>query len=362
MAFSFLKRMNAWILREIEGHGVGAEEFFRLPTKELVGRLGIRQDHEFDRNSRDAALSLAEKEWQRISGHNITPLFLLDDNYPSRLAEVEDAPVILYKLGEGDLEEGHFVSIVGTRKPTPYGLDFCQRFVKDFGDYFPNGAIVSGLAYGVDAAAHKQSLESGVRTIAVVAHGLNMIYPAAHRNLAKEIIKQGGAILSEYPFDTQPFKPHFLARNRIVAGLSDVTVVVESKIKGGAMSTAHNAFMNNREVMALPGRAGDELSSGCNQLIRKNKAHLIECAADMIELTGWSPVNSKSIVNQRDLFEELNEEEEKIYDTLQGSCEPVTMDELVHGTGITASKLMGILGEMEFEGIIRRYPGGRFGV
>lgn len=361
MAFSFLKRkVNANLLREFEQRGMSPEAFFTLPTKELVSRLGIQKQQEFDKISREEALAAARHEWGQIKNHGILPLFVLDDDYPQQLAETDDPPIILYKLGAAPLDRSHIISVVGTRKPTPYGLDFCNKIVEEIAEYFPDAAIVSGLAYGIDAAAHKKALEKGLTTIAVVAHGLNMIYPAANRNIAKEIIRQGGAILSEYPFGTKPFKPNFLARNRIVAGLSQVTIVVESNIKGGAMSTANFAFVYNRDLMALPGRSSDDLSSGCNLLIRKNKAHLIECAADLIEVTGWQPLNLPLNVTQRNLFPELDPDSQKVYDVLKFSREPVQIDLLVNQTGLNAAKLLGLLSELEFDGIITRHPGNRF--
>lgn len=362
MAYSFMKKMSAALLYEVREKGVSPEEFFTIPTKELVGRLGIRPDHDIDKIAREEALSKARIEWNRIKNHNITPLFLLDEEYPKQLAEIHEPPVILYMLGEADLESEHMLSVVGTRKPTMYGLDFCNKIIEEIGDYFPDCVIVSGLAYGIDSAAHKRALDKGVITVAVVAHGLNMIYPAANRGMAKEIIRKGGAIISEYPFDTKPFKPNFLARNRIVAGLSDVTVVVESNIKGGAMSTANYAFMYNRDVMALPGRSSDELSSGCNLLIRKNKAHLIECAADLIEVTGWQPLNIAVTSSQRNLFPELTGDSKKIYDVLKNSIEPVHIDELRRLTSLSASNIMAQLSELEFDGIVLRHPGNRFSV
>lgn len=362
MAFSFLRKMTASLLKEIGLREINPEEFFTLPTKELVNRIGIRQDHDFDKIAREEAVMKAQTEWNRIKHHGIEPLFLLDDNYPKKLYETYEPPIILYKLGEGEIDGDHEVAVVGTRKPTPYGLDFCNKIIGEIGDYFEDAIVVSGLAYGIDAAAHIKALEKGLTTIAVVAHGLNMIYPAAHRNLAKEIIKKEGAILSEYPFDTKPFKPNFLARNRIVAGLSDVTIVVESNIKGGAMSTANYAFLYNRDVMALPGRSSDDLSSGCNLLIRKNKAHLIECAADLIETTGWQPLNIAVGTNQRNLFPELTGDAKRIYEILKYTTSPLQMDQLVYETGIPVSKLLSLLGDLEFDGIIMRHPGNRFSI
>ena len=362
MAFSFLKKISADFLRELDSREVSPEEFFNLSTKELVNKLALHHNHEFDKLKREEAVALAEKEWNKIKNHNIQPLFLLDDNYPQRLAETNEPPIILYKLGEADLDSEQTVAIVGTRKPTPYGIDFCNKIVDELGTYFPDISIVSGLAYGVDATSHKKALEKNLPTIAVVAHGLNMIYPAAHRNLAKEIIHKGGAIISEYPFNTQPYKPNFLARNRIIAGLSCATIVAESSIKGGAMSTANFAFLYNREVMALPGRSSDELSSGCNLLIRKNKAHLIEGAADFVEIMGWKPLNLPIETQQRNLFPELQGDTKKIYEKLQSSREPVQLDQLCYQTGLNPSKLLVILGELEFDGIIIRHPGNRYSI
>ena len=354
--------MNAAILREIETKEISPEEFFTIPTKELVNRTGIKHDHFFDSMAREEAVLLAEKEWKKINCHNITPLFLLDSDYPAKLAETDEPPIILYKLGDADLESDHIVSIVGTRKPSMYGLEFCNKIVDEISDYFQDVVIVSGLAYGIDAAAHIKTLEKQRSTVAVVAHGLNMIYPASNRNLAKEILKKGGAILSEYPFGVNPFRPNFLARNRIVAGLSDVTIVIESKIKGGAMSTANYAFIYNRDVMALPGRISDELSSGCNLLIRKNKAHLIECAADLIEVTGWKPLNLPVNPQQRNLFPELDGYSKQIYEFLKFNGSPIQIDKLIHETGLSASKLMALLNELEFDGIIVRLPGNRYSI
>lgn len=361
MAFSFLKRkVSPDFLKEMEENNISPLDFFNIPTKELIRKLGIRQDPEFEKLAREEALMAAKKEWDKIQNHNIKPLFVLDEDYPEQLAEIPDAPLVLYKLGDADLEAGHMLSVVGTRKPTAYGIDFTNKLIDETGDYFPDLTVVSGLAYGIDSKAHTKALEKNLPTIAVVAHGLNMIYPAAHRELAKKIIYSGGAIISEYPFDTQPFRPNFLARNRIVAGLSSAVVVVESKIKGGAMSTANYAFLYNRDVMALPGRSSDVLSSGCNLLIRKNKAHLIECAADLIEVVGWQPLNIPVDTQQRNLFPELEGDSKRIFDLIQFKSEPMQVDEIVCHTGLSASKIMTILGELEFDGILLRLPGNRY--
>lgn len=362
MAFSFLKRVDANLIREMDQNGITPEDFFTLTTKELISKTGIRQDHSIDKLQREEALSLAEREFNNIKGHNIQPLFLLDDDYPSRLAEIEDAPIIIYKLGDADLESEEIASVVGTRRPSPYGVEFSRKLISELSIYFPSSVIVSGLAYGIDAVAHRAALDSNIVTVAVVAHGLNMIYPANHRELAREIIKRGGALISEYPFGVKPYRSNFLARNRIVAALSDVTVVVESALKGGAMSTANFAFSYSKDVAALPGKISDELSAGCNHLIRKQKASLITNAADLIELTGWKPLGIDVSSSQRNLFPELEGEMKTVYELLKFNKEPVQTDVICQKTGMTAAKVIAILGEMEFDGIVFRHPGNRYSI
>lgn len=362
IAYSFLKGITAPLLREFEERNMGAEEFFRSSTKELVSKLKISKSPFLETLQREEALSLAKKEYDLISRHNITPLFFLDENYPQRLSEIEDAPVILYCLGNPEFENDHDVSIVGTRRPTPYGVNFCRQLINDLSDYFPDLCVISGLAFGIDAEAHKKALERNLKTVAVVAHGLNMIYPSGHRDLARSIVRSGGSILSEYPFGVKPYKPHFLERNRIVAALSDVTVVVESAIKGGAMSTANFAFSYSREVMALPGRISDENSGGCNLLIRKQKASLISNAADVIETTGWKPLDIQVSPQQRNLFPELEGDFKTVYELIKFSQEPMQSDRICNLTKLSASVVLSVLGELEFDGIIIRHPGNRFSI
>lgn len=362
MAFSFLKGMDASLLRELPANQISPRDFFNITSKDLVRKLNIRNQHYFDNSPRQEALALARAELSKISKHNITPLFLLDDDYPERLSEVEDAPIILYKLGDADLDAQKACAIVGTRRPSPYGVDFCNRLIDDLSVYFDDALIVSGLAYGIDATAHKKALDKNIPTVAVVAHGLNMIYPADHRNLAKEIVGKGGAIISEYPFGVKPFRGNFLARNRIVAALSDITLVIESAVKGGAMSTANFAFSYSRDVMALPGRITDELSGGCNLLIRKQKASLLSSVADIIEVTDWAPLNMKVSPRQRNLFPELEGDSKKIYEYLKLQPDSVLVDKICYETGLGAAKVMIALGELEFDGIVIRHPGNRYSI
>ena len=362
LAISFVKRMTPAIVRRLYESGLTARDFFTDDIASLNRLLLINREHCFTEADRQSALGKAGKEMENMLAHGVRGYFLMDTDYPSRLSVVEDPPIFLYQLGGVDLNSRHIINVVGTRKPTSYGIDFATTLVKDLAAYFPQLLVVSGLAFGIDAAAHRAALEAGVATIGVVAHGLNMIYPAAHRELAREIIRKGGALLSEYPFGESPYRQRFLERNRIVAALSDVTVVVESDIKGGAMSTANTAFSYSRDVMALPGRITDKLSSGCNHLIRKEKAHIITSAADLIELAGWKPLNLNIDTSQRNLFPELEGDQHLIYESLRYESEPMQVDRLHQLTLIPVARLMSLLGEMEFDGIITRHPGARFSV
>lgn len=362
IALSMVKNMTADFVRRIDESGLTPEDVFLRDSREISEALGLHGKIAFEKMALDEALFRARKEEALITQHHVKTFFLLDDNYPSRLYEVPDAPIMLYKLGEADLNAEHIINLVGTRHCTAYGIDFCNKLIADLAAYFPEICVVSGLAYGIDAAAHTASLSNKVTTVAVVAHGLNMIYPSAHRDLARAIISAGGAIVSEYPFGEKPFRQRFLERNRIVAGLSDVTIVAESDIKGGAMSTANTAFSYAREVMAVPGRISDSTSAGCNHLIRKEKARLIGCAADLIEATGWKPLDLNIDVKQRNLFPELEDEVKLVYDTLRYSRDPMQLDRIHQLTLIPVGNLMSILGEMEFDGIVIRHPGNRFSV
>lgn len=362
IALSMVKRISVDIVMEMSDRGVTPEEFFTMETPELSRALGLNPGMKFERMDRDEALFRARKEAEFMDKKGIKGYFLLNPDYPTRLFQVPDAPIYLYQYGDTDLESEHMVSIVGTRHQTMYGANFCQNLVSDLAAYFPDLVVVSGLAYGVDASAHMAALTSNVKTVAVVAHGLDRIYPTQHRDLAHRMVDAGGSILSEYPIDTEPYRQRFLERNRIVAALSEVTVVAESDIRGGAMSTANTAFHYSREVMALPGRISDQYSSGCNLLIRQEKAHLITCAADLIEQTGWRPLDVKVTAKQRNLFPELEGEAKLIYETLQFAEEPMQIDRLHMVTLIPINRLTATLGEMEFDGIVARHPGNRYSI
>lgn len=362
LAVSMTPGMTAVIAHAIEDSGVGVEDFVKMDTNRLSTKLGLPKLHHFEYSVREKALERARNEIKFIEQHSIRPLYLTDDDYPWLLREMPDAPVMLYVLGDANLSPEHIMSIVGTRKPTAYGSNIVHKVVEDMAVYFPDITIVSGLAYGIDTMAHVAAMDFKLPTIAVVAHGLHMIYPAANRPLAREIIKKGGAIISEYPSGVTPFRRNFLERNRIVAGISELTLVAESPIKGGAMSTANIANTYSREVMAAPGRVGDVVSEGCNHLIRKNKAHLYSAPADIIELMGWAPMGIKVTAQQRNLFPELTGDAALVCDSLRYSAEAMSIDQLHQKTHISVPTLMSLLNDLEFDGIITRRPGARYSI
>lgn len=358
IALAMTQGVTAEVVREMECRGVTPEDFFSLD----MGALGdaLEMNIRFQDLNRQETLFRARKEIDFIERHSIRAISILDEEYPLLLREIPDAPVMLYVLGEADLNAQPIMGVVGSRRPSAYGANFCGSLIGDLAPYFSNLTIVSGLAYGIDTCAHTAALENGLPTIAVVAHGLDMVYPAANRDLAAKIVRNGGAIVSEYPTATRPFRGNFLERNRIVAGLSELTFVVESEVKGGAMSTANQAFSYSREVMALPGRITDPMSQGCNHLISRQKAHIFTNVADMMRLMGWVPEVLKSLPKEKNLFPELEGDQAKVYEYLRNASEPVAIDEFHQKLGISMPSLMEALADLEFEGIIVKLPGARY--
>ena len=259
----------------------------------------------------------AELEWAENNGVQV--LCLGDEHYPRRLSECCDAPLVLFYQGTADLNCPRIINVVGTRRSTLYGQDLIRRFVTDLRKLCPDTLIVSGLAYGIDINAHRQALDNGFETVAVLAHGLDMLYPHAHRDTAKQMLNQGG-LLTEYATHTNADKQNFVRRNRIVAGMSDACIVVESASHGGALITARLATEYNRDVFAFPGAVGAAYSEGCNNLIRDNKAALITSAFDFVNAMGWQDNMLNRARNEgieRQLFPELSSEEQQIVTVLQ---------------------------------------------
>jgi len=303
---------------------------------------------------RQNVLARAEEECRFIKKSGITPLFYLDEAYPKRLSNCEDAPVMLYYKGNHDLNSSRMLAIVGTRLATDYGKSITEQLVVSLAE--KNICIVSGLAYGIDIAAHKAAVTNQVPTIGVLGHGLDRIYPAGHRATADKMAEQGG-LLTEYISQTLPDKNNFPERNRIIAGISDGVIVVEAAKKGGALITAHIADSYNRDVFAVPGKLNDEFSAGCNHLIKTNKAVLIESAADIIYIMGWDdePVKKKPVV-QRKMFVDLNEEERMLMNVLEKNGS-MHIDAICLSSDLSMSKVAMNLLNMEFNGLLKSMPG-----
>jgi DNA processing protein len=308
------------------------------------------------------AMEHARKELDFIEKHQIGTYFYKDENYPYRLAQCVDAPLILYTKGNVNMNAKHMVSVVGTRMPSERGKDWCRHLVLDLAKQVPNLTIVSGLAYGIDVVAHKAAMEADIPTIIVPAHGLDRIYPAVHRNVAVQALDKGG-IVTEYTCGTEPERFNFVARNRIVAGLSDAVVVVESKKKGGSLITADMAVDYGRDVFAIPGRVDDEGSAGCNDLIKRNKAQMIENAEDLIKSMQWEYEEKRSTqTTMVQLLCDLSESQQRLYDLLQEAEEGLHVNQLVLETQMGYNIVAAELVMMELQDIVKSMPGGMWRV
>jgi DNA processing protein len=334
----------------------GAEAVFREKKKNLLRIPGIGLVMAGSLHKKDI-FTRAGQEIDFIRQYQITPLYYLEPGYPDRLKHCEDGPMMLYFKGKANLSQKRILSIVGTRIPTEYGKSLCEQIVHDFSDL--GVLIVSGLAYGVDTTAHRASLSAGLQTVGVLAHGLDQIYPYVNRSLAEKMLENGG-LLTEFVSQTNLNRDYFPRRNRIIAGMADATLVIESARKGGALITADIANSYSRDVFALPGRATDLKSDGCNQLIKTNKAALIQNAADICYMMGWDQSPHPAHIQQK-LFTELDEQEKKILGILEASDE-AGIDEIYLNSGMTSSKVAAILLKLEFEGLIRSLPGKRYKV
>ena len=303
------------------------------------------------------AFRRAERELPFAEKNQIQCLTLKDEAYPSRLRECDDAPMALFFKGHADLNRLHVLSIVGTRRATEYGKQWCATFLRDLAQLCPDVLVVSGLAYGIDIHAHRGALANRLSTVAVLAHGLDRIYPYVHRKTAVEMLDEGG-LLTEYLTDTNPDRYNFVARNRIVAGVSDATVVVESAERGGSLITAGLAVEYHRDCFAVPGRVGDALSMGCNKLIAQNRAALLSDAESLVEALGWSiecPARPEAV--QRNLFLDLTPEEETVVRVLthQGDLH---INTLVVEANIPVGRMTSLLFELEMKGVVKALVGG----
>ncbi len=354
IALSLVKGLGPVLIRNVVAYVGDVEAIFKEKESVLSKIPGIGQKQAsliFNSN----VLKRAEQEVNYIEKNNLKVSFFLDESYPLRLNQCEDAPAIIYYSGNHSLDSNKMLAVVGTRNVTENGKDNCRNLIKDIAHYYPNTTIVSGLAYGVDICAHKAALEFGLPTIAVLAHGLDRTYPRLHQDTAKKLLGSG-ALVTEFMSGTNPDRQNFVKRNRIIAGLSDATLVVESAVKGGSLITAHLAQSYNRDVLAFPGRVDDEFSKGCNKLIKTNVAAMVEGINDLEYSLGWERRNEKSNAKQLSMFVQPEGEAGIIYNMLRQEKE-ATLNLLSIKSGKPVNKISSLMLQLEFEGLVKSLPG-----
>ena len=358
IAFASIRGMGVSLARQLLEVTGSERAFFEMSEQSL---RGLTQGHSkvYGDSYRRQQLERADRELEFIVRNNITTTYFADEGYPRRLLEADDAPCMLYCRGDCDLNGSHIVSVVGTRHATQYGVSFCDTFVRDLAAALPDAVVVSGLAYGIDIAAHRACLKHGLSTVAVMARGLNGIYPAMHRSDAVRIVQNHGLVVTDYLSSDEIHRSNFLARNRIIAALSDCTVIVESADHGGSLVTASLAQSYNRDVMAVPGRVGDEFSRGCNRIIRTSLAMAITCADELIEAMGWDTERKAQRAQQLEIFPTLNKDEQAVVDLLKQQGD-VHINTLATSLGVPIYRLMSTLVELDCRGVILTMPGCRY--
>jgi DNA processing protein len=334
-----------------------AQSIFKAKKKDLENIEGIGTVRASSIKSFNNFQS-SEDEIAFIEKYKIIPLFINDKNYPQRLLNCYDSPTLLYYRGNADLNTSKIIAVVGTRHHTEYGKTVCEKLVEELAG--ENILVVSGLAFGIDTIAHKTSLKNNLQTVAVLAHGLDRIYPSQNKSLAKQMTEQGG-LLTEFISQTNPDKQNFPKRNRIVAGISDAVIVIETGKKGGSLITAELGNNYNKDVFAIPGRINDSKSEGCNYLIQNNKAALINSAEDLLNLMNWSVqlrsgLQQNATKKQRELFIELSPDEQIVVDILQQK-ENIHIDELYFKSNLSSSGIAAALLMLEMQGIVASMPG-----
>jgi DNA processing protein len=353
LSLSFIPQIGSVQARILIDHFGDAESIFKA-KKDALGRLegmgtvraaSIKSFHNFHK---------AEDEIRFMEKYKITPFFLTDKNYPQRLLNCYDPPTILYYRGTADLNSSKIIALVGTRNNSEYGRMVTEEFINTLNPLKP--LIVSGLAFGIDAIAHKAALKNNLPTVAVLAHGLDCIYPSQHTLLAKNIIRESGGLLTEFSSDTKPDKHNFPSRNRVVAGMCDATIVIETGIKGGSVITADLANAYNRDVFAIPGRTSDLKSEGCNHLIKNNKAILLTDADQLIDIMGWTENKTGVKTRQKLLFIDLTAEEKIIVGILQEK-QNASIDEINLKSGLSSSSVAAAILNLEMQSVIYSKPG-----
>lgn len=352
IALTKVKNIGPIVAKQLRAHFGTAEAVLKAPAREIKALPIIKKNVLDDLYNTDH-LDAAKKELAFYRKHGVKVLHQDNDDYPRRLKHFDNSPLILYYQGNADLNANRTVAIVGTRMPTAQGRVLTEHFVQDLQAL--GVTIISGLAFGIDGTAHKKCVELGINTVGVLGHGLDIIYPHQHKDLAKKMVTKGG-LLTEFAIFSKPDRQNFPMRNRIIAGLADATIVMESKARGGSIITAEIANEYNKDVFAVPGSPNQEKSAGCNGLIKRTKAHLMENVDDLKYIMRWDDTEK---VVQTSLFVELTPEEKNIIESIRHSKE-IPIDALSYQHGKTSSQMSAILLKLEFKGLIRALPGKRY--
>ena len=354
LSLHFIPGLGDFLIKQLVSYCGSAEQVFKTPKGKLlkipgvgeVSAAAIKNGHSFHE---------AEREYKKAEKEETEILFFTDKKYPQRLKSIEDAPSLLYYRGNQSLNPRKSVGIVGTRQATEYGKEMVEKICRDLVPHQP--VIISGLAYGIDICAHKQALKHGLSTLGIMGSGMDVVYPAAHKDTALKMISQGG-LLTENRFGTKPDAHNFPARNRIIAGLCDALIIVEAAEKGGALITANIANSYNKDVFAVPGNIGHSYSEGCNKLIKTNRANLFDSVKDLEYIMNWSS-DAKSTVPEMDISS-LEPEEQAVIQILKDKQGPMMVDELTIRAAMNPSKLASLLLTLEFKNMVKALPGKMF--
>lgn len=356
LALHFIDGVGDYLIKQVISYTGSAEKVFKTPKGKLMQIPGVGEV------TARAILNgkpfqQAEKELLKAEKESVELVFYMDKKYPARLKNIPDAPSILYLKGNMDFENPKVVAIVGTRQATSYGKERVEQIIKDLVPHNP--LIVSGLAYGIDIHAHKQALKHELSTIGIMGSGIDVIYPAAHKETAKKMLEQGG-LVTENPFGTKPDAHNFPQRNRIIAGLCDALIVIEAAEKGGALITAEIANSYNKDVFACPGSIGETYSAGCNNLIKSNKAHLLTSVKDIQYIMGWDVARPQKKAKISISLADYDADEQTVLKIMIDKKANVLIDELSWKTNIAVSQLAGVLLGLEFKGVVKSMPGKQY--
>lgn len=355
IALTLLHRIGPVNSRKIFSFYGSAQAFFKELELNNFKIKGLNYLN-FSNDEIKEALKTAEREMLFLHKSGVEMLFFNEKSYPHRLRNCDDSPIILYTKGKLELNSQRFIAVVGTRNSTPYGINMTEKIIEHLSQY--NCTLVSGLAYGIDAAAHIAANKKEMQNIGVVAHGLDILYPSLHKPIAEKM-KENGGLVSDYVSGTRPNRENFPSRNRLIAGMCDAVIVIEAAAKGGALITAEIASSYNRDVFAVPGNIGEKYSEGCNLLIKNNKAALISKPEDIAWYMRWNESKRKKEAEQLMLFSDLTEDESSVLEIVR-DAKTIELDNLAFKSGLAVNKTVTLLLELEFKGLIRTLPGKRY--